>query len=251
MLEGIGRRIDREKVRREIRRRGLPIVKVSMLSATTLVFGALWGAGASAKATVSEPCSAPADAGWGPIEAGIFIREDTQEEVVITCGWGGAIPVVENELSSVFETGVKDWEEQILSWSEQFGLDPNLAATVMQVESCGDPTAVSGSGALGLFQVMPFHFTPGENPFDPDTNARRGLSYLARALELSGGDIGLTAAGYNGGLSTINRPKSEWAEETIRFHHWVEGIYNDATSGAGSSPTLQEWLQAGGVSLCR
>ncbi|MEW5941929.1 MAG: transglycosylase SLT domain-containing protein, partial [Chloroflexota bacterium] len=74
-------------------------------------------------------------------------------------------------LSPIFTPEVQHWGNQILAWSADFGLDPNLAATVLQIESCGDPRALSRSGAMGLFQVMPFHFYSTDDPYHPDTNA--------------------------------------------------------------------------------
>ena len=84
-----------------------------------------------------------------------------------------------NGISPIFTREIQYWGNDIVRWSNSAGLDPNLLAVVMQIESCGDPRAVSSAGASGLFQVMPFHFHFGENPFDPDTNALRGTSYLS------------------------------------------------------------------------
>jgi hypothetical protein len=98
---------------------------------------------------------------------------------------------------------------------------------------------------------MPFHFAAADEPYVPDTNAARGLAYLARALAAAEGDARLAFAGYNGGISVINRPESTWPEETIRYAYWGSGIYTDARSGSSSSPRLAEWLAAGGSSLCR
>jgi hypothetical protein len=108
---------------------------------------------------------------------------------------GGAIGV----LSPLFTPEVLHWEPRIVAWSAQYGVDPNLAAIIMQIESCGDPGAVSSAGAQGLFQVMPFHFVAGENPQDPDTNAARGLKYFTDRLVQTNGDVGRAFAGYNGG----------------------------------------------------
>jgi soluble lytic murein transglycosylase-like protein len=143
------------------------------------------------------------------------------------------------------------WSSDILRWSEIYNLDPNLVATVMQIESCGHPSVLSSSGAIGLFQVMPFHFPHGEDPFDPETNAKRGLGYLARGLGLSGGRMDLALAGYNGGHGVISRDQSQWAPETQRYVSWGNGILNDIASGRTTSPSLQAWLQAGGERLCR
>jgi hypothetical protein len=154
-------------------------------------------------------------------------------------------------LSPVFTPEVQHWTSDILRWAAEAGLDPNLAATVMQIESCGDPLALSRAGAMGLFQVMPYHFAQGENPYDPDTNARRGLDYLRLSQEKAGGNHRLTFAGYNGGIGVIGRSESTWAGETVRYAYWGSGIYESAASGAEESLRLQEWLLAGGASLCR
>jgi len=159
-------------------------------------------------------------------------------------------PTPAPSLSPIFMPSVRYWEENLLRWGAEYGIDPNLAATVMQIESCGDPAAGSRAGAIGLFQVMPFHFEEGEDPYDPDTNARRGLEYLARGLELSGGHAGLALAGYNGGHAVINRGYERWATETQRYYRWGSGIYREASAGWDSSPTLAAWLAAGGQSLC-
>jgi len=155
-----------------------------------------------------------------------------------------------SHLSAVFTPEVQHWADKLVSWSAVFNLDPNLAATVMQIESCGAPSVVSGSGAQGLFQVMPFHFAAGEDTLDPDTNAARGLAYLALGLARASGNAGLALAGYNGGHSMIGLDSSLWPAQTQRYWYWGTGIYQDATSGATQSARLQEWLQSGGASLC-
>jgi soluble lytic murein transglycosylase-like protein len=153
-------------------------------------------------------------------------------------------------LSPIFTPEVQHWADKLASWSAVFNLDPNLAATVMQIESCGAPGVVSGSGAQGLFQVMPFHFASGEDTLDPDTNAARGLAYLALGLARASGNAGLALAGYNGGHSMIGLDSSLWPAQTQRYWYWGTGIYQDALSGTPQSARLTEWLQSGGASLC-
>ena len=145
-------------------------------------------------------------------------------------------------LSPIFTPEIQYWGQQIVRWAADYNLDPNLVATVMQIESCGNPDARSSAGAMGLFQVMPFHFSALENPYDPDTNARRGMSYLQRSLIAAEGNPGLALAGYNGGISVISKPQSLWAEETQRYLYWGSGIYSDAANGNVESQRLNEWL---------
>jgi soluble lytic murein transglycosylase-like protein len=152
-------------------------------------------------------------------------------------------------LAPLFTPQVMYWEENIIAWAQEWDLDPNLVATVMQIESCGDPKALSRSGAIGLFQVMPYHFSEGEQPYKPNTNARRGLGYLRRALD-EYNSIRLALAGYNGGISMAANSEYYGKDETVRYVYWGTGIYKDAQMGRSNSPRLNEWLSYGGASLC-
>jgi soluble lytic murein transglycosylase-like protein len=154
-------------------------------------------------------------------------------------------------LSPIFTKEVQHWGNDIVRWANAAGVDPNLAATVMQIESCGDPRATSRSGATSLFQVMPFHFKFGENPYDPETNALRGLNYLSRSLQAGGGNARLALAGYNGGIGVIARSEWAWPSETKRYVLYGGPIYEDARNGATSSASLTEWYQKYGAGLCR
>jgi soluble lytic murein transglycosylase-like protein len=161
-----------------------------------------------------------------------------------------AVPFQGN-IASFFTKEVKYWEAKIVEWGQLYGVDPNIVATVMQIESCGDPQAVSGAGAQSLFQVMPFHFVAGENSMDPDTNAKRGMIFMADLLSRSNGDVGLALAGYNGGPSVMSRGMESWPAETQRYYRWGNGIFNEISAGQPASETLNQWLAAGGSSLCQ
>jgi soluble lytic murein transglycosylase-like protein len=154
-------------------------------------------------------------------------------------------------ISPIFTREIQYWSKDIVRWANAAGVDPNLLAVVMQIESCGDPRALSRAGAAGLFQVMPFHFHLGENPFNPDTNALRGTSYLSRSLEAAGGNARLALAGYNGGIGVISRGELTWSAETNRYVRFGAPIYEDARSGVTSSVTLDEWYRKYGAGLCR
>lgn len=176
----------------------------------------------------------------------VEIAETTSEDLQ------PSVPVVvAGGIAPLFTPEIQHWAPQIVAWANAAGIDPNMAATVMQIESCGDPNAVSSAGAQGLFQVMPFHFDPGEAMQDPDTNARRGMAYLALGMQQTGGDTSRTFAGYNGGHGTAARSWDTWPAETQRYYVWATGIYGDAVNGSGTSETLNQWLAAGGASLCR
>jgi soluble lytic murein transglycosylase-like protein len=158
-----------------------------------------------------------------------------------------------DRIAPVFTPEVQFWSPWIMKWAREYKIDPDILATVIQIESCGHYLVSSPAGAQGLFQVMPFHFAEGENMLDPETNAKRGIAYLIGSLQRADGHIGLAMAGYNGGWGVIPRGWGRWATETRNYYRWGSLIYMDALAGKTTeqSAALQSWLNAGGVNLCR
>lgn len=160
---------------------------------------------------------------------------------------------VATQLAPFFTPQVTYWNANILQWAEAYQIDPNLVATIMQIESCGDPEAVSSAGAQGLMQVMPQHFAAGQNMRDPDTNARRGLDILTECLYSpynTEQDVGMAFACYNGGPSIFVNTWEYWPQQSRDYYIWGTNIYQDARANAATSDTLNEWLLAGGQTLC-
>jgi len=135
------------------------------------------------------------------------------------------------DLGACFPASVARRQEDITRWGKTYQLSPTLIAAVMTVESCGNPRAVSPTGAKGLFQVMPFHFAAGEDPFDPETNARRGLGYLRWALQRTGGNTRLALAVYNGGPGVLQSSPASWPPETQRYVRLTTQLLAEAQAG--------------------
>lgn len=154
------------------------------------------------------------------------------------------------QIAPLFTAEIDYWSDDIARWSKMYDVDPNMLATIMQIESCGHPNISSYAGAQGLFQVMPFHFADGENQIDPDTNAMRGASFIRQCTEWANGDLGLALACYNGGPSILQKAYAQWNDQTKRYYKWGTGIYADAIMQHDTSTTLNAWLNAGGSGLC-
>jgi len=160
---------------------------------------------------------------------------------------------IERQIAPLFTLQVDHWHDDILRWAETYSLDPNLVATVIQIESCGDPGVVSPAGAQGLMQVMPQHFDAEQNPLDPETNVRRGMDILTECLYSpynSSYDVGLAVACYNGGPSVLVNAWDYWPQQSRDYYIWATNIYADAQANLDTSETLDQWLLAGGASLC-
>jgi soluble lytic murein transglycosylase-like protein len=87
------------------------------------------------------------------------------------------------------------------------GVDAQLVAAVIKVESDFRPHAVSPRGARGLMQLMP---ATGEHyglkdPFDPSANVEAGVRHLKGLLERYDGQVHLALAAYNAGAEAVRR----------------------------------------------
>ncbi len=95
--------------------------------------------------------------------------------------------------------------ERIPREAERPGLPPAVADAVATVESAYNPNAVGGVGEIGLMQVLPTtaamlgHRGPTTALFDPDVNIRFGVTYLAQAWRLTGGNLCETLMKYRAG----------------------------------------------------
>ncbi|MGM0553110.1 MAG: transglycosylase SLT domain-containing protein [Pseudomonadota bacterium] len=100
-----------------------------------------------------------------------------------------------------------EFADLIRDAADLYDLDPALIRTVIHVESCFDPQAVSRVGAHGLMQLMPA--TAAElgvtDRFDPIQNIHGGSRYLAAMLERFDGNLDLALAAYNAGPGAVER----------------------------------------------
>jgi soluble lytic murein transglycosylase-like protein len=87
------------------------------------------------------------------------------------------------------------------------GVSRELMRAIIQVESDFDRLAVSAAGARGLMQLMPATARRFGviNRFDARQNIFGGTRYLRALLDHYRGDVSLTAAAYNAGVSCVAR----------------------------------------------
>lgn len=111
--------------------------------------------------------------------------------------------------------------EQIIDdAAQENSLDPALVKIVVEVESAGNPRAVSRKGAMGLMQLMPSTAEKLNviDAFDPQQNIRAGSQHLRGLIERFGGDLSLALAAYNAGEERVLRNwKVPNIPETIEY----------------------------------
>jgi soluble lytic murein transglycosylase-like protein len=99
---------------------------------------------------------------------------------------------------------VRRWADR---WADVYGVERELVHAVIEVESGGNPRAISNAGAAGVMQLMPATAAAFRvrNRFDVEDNVRAGVAYLAWLRDLCGGDRRLMMASYIAGQNRVLR----------------------------------------------
>lgn len=135
-------------------------------------------------------------------------------------------------MSPHYSAKVRRWEPLIVKYATPHGIDPNLVAAVMTIESSGNPNALSHAGAVGLMQVMPYHpyRFPGRPPaaqlYDPDFNVKWGLKILANEMEWARGNVSKALMAYYDGRKRAENP----LPRTLYYARKVMALYSAAQS---------------------
>ncbi|MBO3760865.1 lytic transglycosylase domain-containing protein [Ciceribacter sp. L1K23] len=93
----------------------------------------------------------------------------------------------------------------IAKYAKQYGVPVSLAHAVVRIESNFNPKARGSAGEVGLMQIKPAtarsmgYSGSVKGLYDPDTNIRFGMKYLAAAHQLGGGETCRTILKYNAG----------------------------------------------------
>jgi len=128
----------------------------------------------------------------------------------------------------------EDWTKEdikrfIRLEAKRLGIDESLALGLSEWESKGfNPKAVSGKGAMGLYQLMPITVKEIKrisgieivDPFDPRQNTRGGLRYLKRLLRRYKGDKVKALAAWNWDLNKVpveGKPPDDTPAQTKRL----------------------------------
>lgn len=93
----------------------------------------------------------------------------------------------------------------VTRYAKAYGVPVALAHAVVTVESNFRPHVTGRAGEIGLMQIKPAtarmmgYSGTAKGLYDPETNVKYGMKYLAKAHELGGGDTCGTILRYNAG----------------------------------------------------
>ena len=114
----------------------------------------------------------------------------------------------------------REFEQEVLTSSREYGLDPDLVFAVIRTESHFEPKAVSHAGAEGLMQIMPVtaewiawrrgYTHEREKVFEPAYNIDMGCYLLSYLLDYYKNDLILAVAAYNAGAGNVD----DWLKQS-------------------------------------
>ena len=131
--------------------------------------------------------------------------------------------------TSVQEQTIEKVTPIIVEESIANGLEPELVAAVIQVESSWYPKAESEAGACGLMQVIPkWNPKPDGTLYtcdelkDPATNIKAGTAALARWMQRASGDRYLALCAYNAGNTCFKKLRMNYVRRVMNVYHSIK-----------------------------
>ncbi|HHD0744594.1 TPA: lytic transglycosylase domain-containing protein [Klebsiella pneumoniae] len=138
-------------------------------------------------------------------------------------------------------TAPKEYDQYFLDAANKYNVDPRWLKAIAAGESSWDqnaqgPVTRSGKRALGLMQIMPDNFQPGEKPFDPRDNIMAGARVFSWAMQSANGDIEEALRYYNGGSRRGSAENRAYPGRIMEKYAEMYGApkNNDATGGNSS-----------------
>lgn len=102
---------------------------------------------------------------------------------------------------------IRDFDHHIQRAARRYGLRPEIISAIIQVESAGNPSALSPRNAKGLMQLTDStaEMLGVQNIWSPGENIDGGARYLRKLLDRFDGKLELALAAYNAGPTAVIR----------------------------------------------
>lgn len=134
-----------------------------------------------------------------------MLRRDKQDADLSRPSKGDTFDTAKHDADNGKGDGRAPYHALISSYAKQYGVPVQLASAVVKIESGYNPKARGTHGEIGLMQIKPataraMGYTGNvAGLYDPTTNLKYGMKYLAMAHQLGGGDTCGAILRYNAG----------------------------------------------------
>ena len=149
-------------------------------------------------------------------QSGVYFRDPTTGNRVKYVEVGSTAPAkagtADKSASATKTTSASSmkttkYDEYFKKAAQKYDVPESLLKAIAKAESNFNARDVSGSGAMGVMQLMP-ETARGlgvDDPFDPEQNIMGGAKCIAQKLKEFNGDVKLALAAYNAGSGSVRR----------------------------------------------
>ncbi|MEI9407776.1 lytic transglycosylase domain-containing protein [Mesorhizobium salmacidum] len=159
----------------------------------------------SAKATTKQASAKVEKASWTKARKSSAKRQTKRGRKTVDMTTTASIGLSNVAAATAAVTSGGQYSAIVARYAASYGVPVSLANAVIQIESNYRPNMVGGAGEIGLMQIKPAtarmmgYSGSAKGLFDPDTNIKYGMKYLAMARDLGGGTTCGTILKYNAG----------------------------------------------------
>ncbi|WP_214469828.1 lytic transglycosylase domain-containing protein [Mesorhizobium sp. dw_380] len=159
----------------------------------------------SVKATAKQASAKVEKASWTKAKKSAGKRQAKRGRKTIDMGTTASIGLGNVAASTTTVASDGQYSAIVARYAASYGVPASLAHAVIKIESNYRPNMVGGAGEIGLMQIKPAtarmmgYNGSAKGLFDPDTNIKYGMKYLAMARDLGGGTTCGTILKYNAG----------------------------------------------------
>jgi len=121
-------------------------------------------------------------------------------------------------LPTCLASAPSSWDEScVRHYANRYGVQPELIAALIDVESDWNPRAVSNKGAMGMMQLMPATAKRfgALLPFDAEQNIAAGTRYVTTLMWEFHGDLRLVAAAYYAGDHWVGQKQLNYRNQDV------------------------------------
>lgn len=142
-----------------------------------------------------------------------YVEAGSEEEKALTAGKKANHSSKSSKTSSTNQTASASsmkktkYDAYFKKAAKKYGVSESLLKGIAKAESNFNARDLSGSGAMGVMQLMPetARSLGVDDPYDPEQNIMGGAKCIAQKLKEFNGNVRLALAAYNAGSGAVKR----------------------------------------------
>lgn len=136
-----------------------------------------------------------------------YVEAGSQEDIASSTSKTASKNGAASKTTSASSMKTTKFDAYFKKAAREYGVSESLLKGIAKAESNFNERDLSGSGAMGVMQLMPetARSLGVTDPYDPEQNIMGGAKCIAQKLKEFNGDVELALAAYNAGSGAVKR----------------------------------------------